>query len=440
MPSFVLALLLFVTNQAATTQVDAPAKARTVIAALTSGDFAAIEAQFTDQMKAALPPGRLAASWTTLVAQVGALKTCSSQGILRAIADKQMVITPCDFERAKIDVQVAFDTAGRISGLVLRPAASAPVPYSPPSYVNASAFREEDLTIGSAEWPLPASLTMPMGDGPFPAVILVHGSGPTDRDETIGPNKPFKDLALGLASSGIAVLRYDKRTKVHGARVAALTSLTVKDEVIDDVGEAIKSVRAHDRIDPARIFVLGHSLGGMLIPRIAAANPSLAGVIVMAGAARPLERAIVEQTRYIANADGTISPEEQGQIDTAAKNAEAIKAITTTDAAAGKMVMGAPASYWLDLRGYDPPAAAAALKTRMLVLQGERDYQVTMDEFARWKSALGTRRDVAFHSYPALNHLFMAGTGKITPAEYSVPGHVAAEVIRDIADYVLARH
>ena len=440
MPSLVLAILLFVTNQAATTQVDAPSKARTVIAALTSGDFATIEAQFTDQMKAALPPGRLAASWTTLVTQVGALKRCSTQGTLRAIADKQMVITPCDFERAKIDVQVAFDPEGRISGLALRPAASAPAPYSPPSYVNASAFTEEDLTIGSAEWPLPATLTMPVGDGPFPVVVLVHGSGPTDRDETIGPNKPFKDLALGLASRGIAVLRYDNRTKVHGAKAARLTSLTVKDEVIDDVGEAFKSVRAHDRIDPARIFVLGHSLGGMLIPRIALANPSLAGVIVMAGAARPLEQAIVEQTRYIATADGTISADEQAQIDAAAKNAEAIKSVTAADAAAGKMVMGAPASYWLDLRGYDPPAAAAALKMRMLVLQGERDYQVTMDEFARWKAALGSRADVTFHSYAALNHLLMAGSGKITPAEYSVPGHVAEVVIRDIADYVLARH
>jgi len=440
MPSLVLAFLLFVTNQATTTQVDASSKARAVVAALTSGDFAAIEAQFTDQMKAALPPGRLAASWATLVTQVGAFKVCTSQRPVRAIADKQMVITPCEFERAKIDLQVAFDSNGRISGLALRPAAAPAEPYTPPSYVNASTFKEEELTIGSSEWPLPATLTMPVGPGPFPVVILVHGSGPNDRDETIGPNRPFKDLALGLASRGIAVLRYDKRTKVHGTKTAALTSLTVKDEVVDDVGEAIKSVRANARIDPARVFVLGHSLGGMLIPRIAAANPSIAGVVVMAGAARPLEQAIVEQTRYIANADGTISPQEQEQIDTSAKHAEAIKALTAADAAAGKMVMGAPASYWLDLRGYDPPAAAAALKTRMLVLQGERDYQVTMEEFARWKAALGTRPDVTWRSYPALNHLFIAGSGPITPAEYSVPGAVAEEVVRDIADYVLARH
>lgn len=440
MPSPVTALLLFVTIQAATMQVDASSKARAVVGALTSGDFASIEAQFTDQMKAALPPGRLAASWATLVTQVGAFKACGSQRPVRAIADKQMVVTPCEFARANIDLQVAFDSEGRISGLALRPAAPPEAPYTPPPYVNATAFKDEDLTIGSPEWALPATLTMPVGAGPFPVVILVHGSGPNDRDETIGPNRPFKDLALGLASRGIAVLRYDKRTKVHGAKAAALTTLTVKDEVVDDVGEAIKSVRAHERIDAARVFVLGHSLGGMLIPRIAAANPSIAGVVVMAGAARPIEQAIVEQTRYIANVDGTISPDEQAQIDAAVKNADAIKGLTAADAAAGKMVMGAPASYWLDLRGYDPPAAAAALKTRMLVLQGERDYQVTMAEFARWKAALGARADVVFHSYPALNHLFIAGSGTVTPAEYGVPGHVAEDVVRDIADYVLARH
>ena len=152
----------------------------------------------------------------------------------------------------------------------------------------------------------------------MPAVILVHGSGPNDRDETIGANKPFKDLATGLASRGIAVLRYDKRTRVHGAKVAALTDFTVNQEVIEDVIEAVKALRAQPRIDPARVFVLGHSLGGMLVPRIATADPTIAGLIVLAGAARPLEEAIVAQSRYIAVADGTISPEEQQGIDQAA--------------------------------------------------------------------------------------------------------------------------
>ena len=442
MPSRVLACLLFVTNHAVPAQVDAPAKARLVITALTSGDFASIEAQFTDQMKAALPPGRLASLWTTLLTQVGAWKTCSAQGTVREIAGKQMVITPCEFERAKIDVQVAFDSDGRISGLALRPAAAPPAPYSAPPYVNTAAFKEEDVTVGSGEWALPGTMTMPVGAGPFPIVILVHGSGANDRDETIGPNRPFKDLALGLASRGIAVLRYDKRSKVYGAKMAALPSFTVKEEVLDDVSEAINVVRAYERIDPARVFVLGHSLGGMLIPRIAAANSTLAGVIVMAGAARPLEQAIVEQTRYIANADGTIPADEQAQIDAMARTANEMKELTAADATSGKQIMGAPASYWLDLRGYDPPTAAAGLKPpiRLLILQGERDYQVTMEEFARWKGALGSRPNVTFHSYPSLNHLFIAGSGKITPAEYSVPGHVAEDVIRDIAAYVLAGH
>src|SRR5262249_57372826 len=124
---------------------------------------------------------------------------------------------------------------------------------------------------------------MRAGAGPFPGVGLAHGSGPNDRDETIAQNKPFKDLALGLASRGIAVLRYDKRTKVYPAKMAGLAGLTVKDEVVDDAIAAASMLRSQPRIDPARVFVLGHSLGGMLVPRIAAADAKLAGVIVMAG-------------------------------------------------------------------------------------------------------------------------------------------------------------
>jgi dienelactone hydrolase len=431
MSSFVIVILLLVTNPQ-----DAPAAhAQAVIAGLQAREFARIESEFTDRVRAALPPGRLEATWTALQAQVGALKSCGAPAVT-AQADLQVARASCEFERAKLEVQIVFDAAGKLAGLSFHPAASPVAPYTPPPYAAPSAFIASDVTIGTGDWALPGTLTLPNGAGPFPAVVLVQGSGPNDRDETLGPNKPFADLAAGLASRGVAVLRYDKRSRVYGPKMAALPSLTVKEEVVEDAVLAASLLRATAKIDPARVYVLGHSLGGMLVPRIASADPKLAGAIVMAGPARPLERAIVEQIKYLANADGTVTPAEQSQIDETAKMAAAIEALTPEDAATRTRLFNAPASYWLDLKGYDPPAAAKTLKTPLLILQGERDYQVTMDEFARWKTALAGRSDVTFHSYPALNHLFLAGTGKSLPAEYDQPGHVAVEVVNDIACWI----
>jgi dienelactone hydrolase len=417
---------------------DVEARAQAALASMVAGQFTAVEEQFTSEMKAAMPSARLATTWMAIQAQAGAFKGCARDSRVVALADRQMVITRCEFERASLDVQLAFDSAARISGLVFRPSAPAATAYAPPSYANPSSYVETTTTIGSGEWALPATLTVPTGAGAVPAVVLVHGSGPGDRDATVGANKPFADLATGLASRGIAVLRYDKRTRVYGARMAALSGMTVKQEVIDDVLEAVKALRAQPRIDGTRVFVLGHSLGGMLAPRIGVADPSIAGLIVMAGAARSLEQAIAAQTRYLAGADGTISAEEQKAIDRAAALVDTIRALKPEDGAGGAMISGAPASYWFDLRGYDPPSAARDVKAPMLILQGERDYQVTTEEFARWRKALGSRRDVTFRSYPALNHLFIAGSGLSLPAEYQVPGHVAEDVIRDITAWILA--
>ncbi|CAN5818315.1 hypothetical protein BH24ACI5_BH24ACI5_24340 [soil metagenome] len=135
--------------------------------------------------------------------------------------------------------------------------------------------KESEVTVGTGQWALPATLTMPVGPGPVPAVVLVHGSGPGDRDATVGQIKQFKDLALGLASRVIAVLRYDKRTRVHANLMRELPGLTVKDETIDDAIAAVQVLRSTPGVDPNRIVVLGHSLGGMLVPRIAAAGPRL---------------------------------------------------------------------------------------------------------------------------------------------------------------------
>ncbi|NLM46836.1 MAG: alpha/beta hydrolase, partial [Firmicutes bacterium] len=272
-----------------------------------------------------------------------------------------------------------------------------------------------------------------------PAVILVHGSGPQDRDETIGPNKPFKDLALGLAGQGIAVLRYDKRTYVHGAKIASLPAFTVREESIDDALAAFSLLQAESKVRSDRIFLLGHSLGGTLAPRIGAENQNLAGLIILAGAVRPLEELILEQSRYLAEADGKVTEAEATWLELLAQSIERIRDLKLTADAPAADLLNIPASYWLDLRGYNPASLAKDLQLPMLILQGERDYQVTMADFALWQEYLAGRDNVTFKSYPGPNHLFMAGEGASLPAEYEEPKNVAAEVVNDIARWIKAR-
>jgi fermentation-respiration switch protein FrsA (DUF1100 family) len=247
------------------------------------------------------------------------------------------------------------------------------------------------------------------------AIVLVHGSGPNDRDETLGPNKPFRDLAWGLADRGIAVLRYEKRTRRYAGKMAGNQSLTVREETIDDALLAAALLRTHDRIDPKHVFVLGHSLGGMLAPRIAAEDRSLAGLIIMAGATRPLVEVAREQLAYLASlAPGASSPESALQM----------------------LLRSAPDSYWKDLEAYKPAQAAALLTMPMLILQGERDYQVTLGDLQGWRDALDGHAGVTIKSYPTLNHLFLPGEGKSTPSEYGRAGHIPDFVLDDIADWI----
>jgi uncharacterized protein len=267
-------------------------------------------------------------------------------------------------------------------------------------------------------------------------VVLVHGSGPNDRDETVGAAKPFRDLAWGLASRGIAVLRYEKRTHQYGVKLATATDLTVQQETIDDALAAVDLLRHTAEVDPKRVYVLGHSLGAMLAPRIGQRDPGIAGLIVMAGAARPLEDLVLEQISHLASRQGAPSEAEKKQIETLRAEVAKVKALKP---GATGTALGAPASYWLDLRGYNPPEAAKSLKQPLLILQGERDYQVTPDNLEAWKKALAGRPNVTFKSYPKLNHLFIEGEGKSVPAEYQKPGHVSAAVIVDVAAWIQAQ-
>ena len=436
---FALALSAVVAAQQAPAPQQSPAatphveNARAFVDLLVKRDFASAVAGFNATMAKALTEPKLREFWTTVVTQAGAFQTIDTARAEPRGAYTAVVMTS-SFERAQTDITVVYDTAGKIAGFNIRPAA--PPPSPPPSYADAAAFAERDVTVGSGEWALPGTLSVPKGTGPFPAVVLVHGSGPNDRDESIGPNKPFRDIAHGLASRGIAVLRYDKRTMVHGAKLAQIAKPTVAHEAVDDAVLAVEALAAMPEIARDRIFVLGHSLGGMLVPRIAAGAPQARGFIVMAGPARPLEQAMLEQTEYMAGLDGAITPDEQARIDEMRKMADGVRALTPESVDSAEALAGVPPSYWLDLRGYDPPDAAKAVTRPMLVLQGERDYQVTMAEFERWKAALDDRDDVELKSYRTLNHLFMPGTGPGNPQEYATAAHVAEEVVRDIAAWI----
>jgi hypothetical protein len=241
---------------------------------------------------------------------------------------------------------------------------------------------------------------------------------------------------VGLASQGIAVLRYEKRTREHAALMAKFKdSITVKEETIDDAIAAVTLLRERADIDTGKIFVLGHSLGGMLVPRIGHMDPRIAGFIVMAGAARPLEDIMLEQVMYLSTLSENRDSSAASTLEKMRQQIAAVKSPTLSSRTSPENLLGAPATYWLDLRGYDPAKSAATLGRPMVILQGERDYQVTMDNFKRWKEGLAGVKGITFISYPGLNHLFISGEGKSVPSEYQKAGHVAEDVIRDIAGW-----
>ena len=414
--------------------------AKDFVKLLEKRDFSRAVRCFDSTMKSAMPKEKLIATWDTVLAKAGPFKKQVAANKLKH-QQFEVVFVTCEFERATLNVQVVLNSEKKVSGLFFRfrPGLLSAA-YQPPMYAQPESFREKDVVVGTGRWALPGTLTIPKGDGPFSVVVLVHGSGPHNRDETVGPNKPFRDLAWGLASRKIAVLRYEKRTKEHAIKLLSIKeNITVKDEVIDDVLAAVSLLRGMDEIDPNRILVLGHSLGGTLIPRIGMLNKNIAGFIIMAGSTRPLEDLYLEQVRYIFSLDGTISDEERKQLELIEKQVAKVKDPALTSAVpATELPLGVPAKYWLDLREYDPPEVVKKLDQPMLVLQGGRDYQVTSEDFEGWKRALGSRKNVKFKFYPKLNHLFMKGEGKSTPAEYEVPSNVAEKVIDDIAEWIKA--
>jgi alpha/beta superfamily hydrolase len=410
------------TDEPTTTTVSEDSQRETalrLVDLLAEGDYETAHGLLSPSVREQSSVSGLQSAWEQTAGESGAF--VGTTGVERTTSQGyDVLVVRAQFEAGLVAVQVAFRGAS-VEGIQFLPAGGS---YSPPSYADQSVFSERDLTLDSPVCGLGATLSTPE-DGAETGVVLVHGSGPNDRDGTFGPNKPLQDLAWGLASEGIAALRYDKRTY---ACDVATDELGFGPLVVDDALTALDRLRAET--DVADAAVVGHSLGGYAAPRIASEDGD-ASAFLLAAPSRPLYELVPDQVRYLASLDGEVTDAEQAQIDAAEATSDRLAAGNYED---GGFPWGA--AFWRDVADYDPVSVATGLDRSVYALQGGRDYQVSpTEDFPAWRDALGDDRT---RLYDDLNHLFVPGEGDPSPAEYFRAGNVAGTVVSDLAGWLTA--
>ena len=303
----------------------------------------------------------------------------------------------------------------------------------------------ENIVIGQGtKYPLKGILTLPENaDGPVPAVVLVHGSGSSNMDEKVGKLTPFKDIAEGLARHGIACVRYNKRSFSYGLKMVRDKSLTItaKEETIEDAILATELLKADSRIDSDKIFIIGHSMGGMLAPRIDAEGGDYRGLIIMAGTPRRLEDAMKEQLgETLDQMNPFVKKLASGSINKLLKKFDGMYDMPDEQAKKIKIGNGATLYYFKDMGQTTVAEYMAQVNKPMLIMQGDKDFQVKADvDFAIYKEMLKDRNNVTFKLYKNLNHAFVNSVyGTISKAkqEYNVEQHIGENVIADIANWI----
>lgn len=399
--------------------------AKQVTGDLAAGEFEAVVERFADRFQGDVTAERLSNAWSAYTDALGAYRGASvvEQGERNGY---RFVVLRATFESGAVRVVVSFD-GERLAGLRLRAVEDA---YELPPYVGTGHYSALDLSLSSPACDLGAELVVPDPaiDEPMSALVLVHGSGPNDRNASIGPNQPFKDIALGLVARGVAVLRYDKRT--FACDVSRDDGLGLDALTVDDAVTAVNRLRERDDVGP--VAVVGHSQGGLAAPRIAKRADADA-MAMLAAPGGSLAELVPYQLRYLAELDGQVTASERERIEAAEAAVDRIRAGDVGD---DEVLLNFHADFWRDLADYDQTAVAAALDVPRFLAFGGRDWQVPVER-ARpdWQRALADAENATFRTYEAANHLFIPGEGTPTAAEYYRPGHVTESLVRDLSGW-----
>lgn len=398
---------------------------------MVNGDFKNVTSIFTESVKETVSEEYLKDVWNKTVDPLGSYIDIFSQEVVEGdsfITTK----TVLSFEKNGLLLTISFDKDQKIQGIWFS--------YQTIEEEQLSeSINEIDIQIGENELLLDGKLTVPRGVSNPPVVILVQGSGQSDLDETIGAvsNKPFRDIAWGLAEKGIASIRYNKRFYEYADK--ASVNSTIYDEVLDDVSSAIAYATRDERVDGSKIYIVGHSLGGMLAPKIAFDNKEVVGIVSLAGSPRNLEDIIYDQVNNALAAQSNLTEEEKtyalSQYEEAVKSIKKLGNDNLQEA-----ILGASGYYWKSLNEIETKKIVKELTIPMLFLQGSEDFQVFADiDFEEWKTLLEGKENVSFVLYDNLNHLFMPSNGLKDISEYDVEGNVDGKVIEDIAEWILIR-
>lgn len=302
-----------------------------------------------------------------------------------------------------------------------------------PEIVPADDPRESAVTVPGLAVGLPGILTLPKAEGPVAAVLLLAGSGPQDRDETVGTNKPLRDLARGLADAGIASLRYDKRTYVRRDPEVAPD---LRREYVEDALAALALLRGTAGIDGSRLYVAGHSLGASVAPLLVPKG-DVRGLVLLAPMTRRADEVLLDQIPFQLRLLGT----DEAEIARRRAQIEAyFKALQDPKADPGPF-FGAGAGYWRDWLALDVVKLVRETAVPVLVLQGTKDIQVRPEaDFEKLRREAGEREGrIRYRLFPELNHLFQRTEGPSTGAEYGIPGRMDPEVVRAIVEWIRAR-
>lgn len=303
---------------------------------------------------------------------------------------------------------------------------------------------KEKIIIGeNTKYPLKGLLTLPVcTTKPVPAVVFVHGSGASNMDEKVGKLTPFKDLADGLAKHGIASIRYDKRSFAHGLKLIKEKDVTVKKETIEDAILATEILKKDSRIDKDNVFIIGHSMGAMLAPRIDSEGGDYRGLIMMAGSPRKLEEIMIDQNEEVLRATkGLVQWIVKRQVEKITAMFDGLYQLSDEEAKKKKVAGGTTLYYFKEMGEHATSNYLATVEKPILIMQGEKDFQATVEkDFEAYKQLLSDRTNVTFRLYDNLNHVFVPSVyGSIMKAkqEYNTEQHISEDVISDIANWIM---